>query len=59
METAKEFVQHKENMLFQYQLLKLKKDFSGYILDPLQNFKFKGKGTDPYITEKSIIKTNF
>ena len=28
----------------------IKKDFSGYILDPLQIFKFKGKGTDPYIT---------
>lgn len=37
----------------------IKKDFSGYILDPLQIFKFKGKGNDPYMTEKSIIRPTF
>lgn len=37
----------------------IKKDFSGYILDPLQIFKFKGKGNDPYIAEKSIIRPTF
>ena len=37
----------------------IKKDFSGYILDPLQIFKFKGKGNDPYISEKSIIRPTF
>lgn len=37
----------------------IKKDFSGYILDPLQIFKFKGKGTAPYMTEKSIIRPTF
>ena len=37
----------------------IKKDFSGYILDPLQIFKFKGKGNDPYISEKSIISPTF
>lgn len=37
----------------------IKKDFSGYILDPLQIFKFKGKNTKPYITEKSIIRPTF
>ena len=35
----------------------IKKDFSGYILDPLQIFKSKG-GT-PYISEKSIIRPTF
>ena len=37
----------------------LKKEFSGYLLDPLQIFKSKGKGKDPYITEKSIIRPTF
>ena len=30
----------------------IKKDFSGYLLDPLQIFKSKGKGKQPYISEK-------
>ena len=38
---------------------KIKKDFSGYILDPLQIFKTKGRGKDPYISEKSIIRPTF
>lgn len=37
----------------------LKKDFSGYLLDPLQIFKSKGKGEAPYISEKSIIRPTF
>ena len=37
----------------------LKKDFSGYLLDPLQIFKSKGKGNAPYISEKSIIRPTF
>ncbi len=37
----------------------LKKDFSGYLLDPLQIFKSKGKGKEPYISEKSIIRPTF
>lgn len=37
----------------------IKKDFSGYILDPLQIFRSKGKGEDPYISEKSIIRPTF
>ena len=37
----------------------IKKDFSGYILDPLQIFKSKGRGTKPYISEKSIIRPTF
>ena len=37
----------------------IKKDFSGYLLDPLQIFKSKGKGNAPYISEKSIIRPTF
>ena len=37
----------------------IKKDFSGYLLDPLQIFKTKGRGNQPYISEKSIIRPTF
>ena len=37
----------------------IKKDFSGFLLDPLQIFKMKGGGQDPYIAEKSIIRPTF
>lgn len=37
----------------------IKKDFSGYILDPLQIFKSKGLGKTPYVSEKSIIRPTF
>ena len=37
----------------------IKKDFSGYLLDPLQIFRWKGKGTAPFMTEKSIIRPTF
>ena len=37
----------------------IKKDFSGYILDPLQIFKSKGRNSKPYISEKSIIRPTF
>lgn len=37
----------------------LKKDFSGYLLDPLQIFKPKGAGQKPYISEKTIIRPTF
>ena len=37
----------------------LKKDFSGYLLDPLQIFKSKGIGEKPYISEKTIIRPTF
>lgn len=36
----------------------IKKDFSGYLLDPLQIFK-SGIGKTPYISEKSIIRPTF
>lgn len=37
----------------------IKKDFSGYLVDPLQIFKWKGKGTAPYMTEKSLVRPTF
>ena len=37
----------------------IKKDFSGYLLDPLQIFKSTGKGNAPYISEKSIVRPTF
>ena len=37
----------------------IKKEFSGYLLDPLQIFKSTGKGKEPYIAEKSIIRPTF
>ena len=37
----------------------IKKDFSGYLLDPLQIFKSTGSGNDPYIAEKSLIRPAF
>ena len=36
----------------------LKKDFSGFLLDPLQIFKTR-EDKDPYISEKSIIRPTF
>ena len=37
----------------------IKKDFSGYLLDPLKIFKSTGKVKAPYISEKSIIRPTF
>ena len=37
----------------------IKKDFSGFLLDPLQIFKSKGSVEKPYISEKSIIRPTF
>jgi uncharacterized alkaline shock family protein YloU len=37
----------------------IKKDFSGFLLDPLQIFKSKGSGNEPYIAEKSIVRPTF
>ncbi len=37
----------------------IKKDFSGYILDPLQIFRTKSKLGGPYLAEKSIIRPTF
>lgn len=59
METAKRIRTTQGKHVIPVPTFEIKKDFSGYILDPLQIFKFKGKGTDPYITEKSIIRPTF
>ncbi len=37
----------------------IKKDFSGYLLDPLQIFRWKGRDTEPVLIEKSIIRPTF
>ena len=37
----------------------IKKDFSGYMLDPLQIFKSKGKDARPYIAETSLLRPTF
>ena len=37
----------------------IKKDFSGYFLDPLQIFKRKGKGSFQLIGEKSVVRPTF
>ena len=37
----------------------IKKDFSGYILDPLQIFRSRSANGGPYISEKSIIRQTF
>lgn len=37
----------------------LKKDFSGYLLDPLQIFRWKGRNSEPELIEKSLIRPTF
>jgi len=37
----------------------IKKNFSGYLVDPMQIFKWKGKGTQPVLIEKSLIRPTF
>lgn len=59
METAKRIRVTEGKHVIPVPTFEIKKDFSGYILDPLQIFKTKGKGKDPYISEKSIIRPTF
>ncbi len=59
METAKRIRQTEGKHVIPVPTFELKKDFSGYILDPLQIFKSKGHGVKPYISEKSIIRPTF
>ena len=59
METAKRIRKTEGKHVIPVPTFEIKKDFSGYILDPLQIFKTKGKGKDPYISEKSIIRPTF
>lgn len=59
METAKRIRTTEGKHVIPVPTFEIKKDFSGYILDPLQIFKFKGRGNEPYISEKSIIRPTF
>ena len=59
METAKRIRTTEGKHVIPVPTFEIKKDFSGYLLDPLQIFKSKGNGTEPYIAEKSIIRPTF
>lgn len=59
METARRIRVTEGKHVIPVPTFEIKKDFSGYILDPLQIFKSKGFGKDPYVSEKSIIRPTF
>ena len=59
METARNIRVTQGKHVIPVPTFEIKKDFSGYILDPLQIFKSKGSGKKPYISEKSIIRPTF
>ena len=59
METARRIRVTEGKHVIPVPTFEIKKDFSGYLLDPLQIFKTKGKGEKPYISEKSIIRPTF
>lgn len=59
IQTAKQMRMTEGKHVIPVPTFELKKDFSGYLLDPLQIFKSKGKGNMPYIAEKSIIRPTF
>ncbi len=59
METARRIRVTEGKHVIPVPTFEIKKDFSGYLLDPLQIFKTKGRGNQPYISEKSIIRPTF
>ena len=59
MTTARRIRQTEGKHVIPVPTFEIKKDFSGYLLDPLQIFKSKGKNEKPYIAEKSIIRPTF
>ena len=59
MQTAKHIRVTEGKHVIPVPTFELKKDFSGYLLDPLQIFKSKGVGQKPYISEKTIIRPTF
>mgnify|MGYP001623024697 CR=1 FL=1 len=59
METARRIRVTEGKHVIPVPTFEIKKDFSGYLLDPLQIFKMKGRGQKPYISEKSIIRPTF
>ena len=59
METARRIRVTEGKHVIPVPTFEIKKDFSGYLLDPLQIFKTQGRGKEPYISEKSIIRPTF
>ena len=59
METARRIRVTEGKHVIPVPTFEIKKDFSGYLLDPLQIFKSTGKGNAPYIAEKSLIRPAF
>lgn len=59
MQEAKRIRQTQGKHVIPVPTFEIKKDFSGFVLDPLQIFKSKGKNSKPYISEKSIIRPTF
>ena len=59
METARRIRMTEGKHVIPVPTFEIKKDFSGFLLDPLQIFKSKGSGNKPYISEKSIIRPTF
>ena len=59
METARHIRVTEGKHVIPVPTFELKKDFSGYLLDPLQIFKSKGAGQKPYISEKTIVRPTF
>lgn len=59
MKTARHIRETEGKHVIPVPTFELKKDFSGYLLDPLQIFKSKGIGEKPYISEKTIIRPTF
>lgn len=58
METARRIRITEGKHVIPVPTFEIKKDFSGFLLDPLQIFKTKGSAK-PYISEKSIIRPTF
>ena len=58
METARRIRTTEGKHVIPVPTFEIKRDFAGYILDPLQIFKYR-KNSEPYISEKSIIRPTF
>lgn len=58
METARRIRTTEGKHVIPVPTFEIKRDFAGYILDPLQIFKYR-KNDEPYISEKSIIRPTF
>ena len=59
METARRIRVTEGKHVIPVPTFEITKDLSGYLLDPLQIFKTQGRGNQPYISEKSIIRPTF